>query len=100
MKIDGSWTISDVQTFGGMVTGQITVESTGSLNFSGMCCSNVVVRGTAVISGMVVGDLLLDGGTVELRGMVKGSVYENGGNFQAAPTSMILGKRVRTSAAS
>ncbi|MHA7681593.1 hypothetical protein [Cupriavidus sp. PET2-C1] len=98
MKIDGAWIVTDAQAFGGMVVGPITVEPTGSLELTGMCCSSVLVRGTAVISGMISGDLLVESGTVELRGMVAGSVFENGGEFKASPSAMIAGKRVKRTA--
>lgn len=64
-----------------------------------MCGGNVIVRGRAVISGMIAGDLLVDGGTVELRSMVKGSVYESSGQFHGGPTAQIMGKRIRRSTA-
>ncbi|NOV27619.1 hypothetical protein E5S69_29460 [Cupriavidus necator] len=64
-----------------------------------MCVGNVIVRGRAVISGMIAGDSLVDGGTAELRSMVKGHVYESSGQFHGGPTAQILGKRIGRSAA-
>lgn len=51
-----------------------------------------------MIPGMMAGDVIVEGGTVELRGMVSGNVHNNGGNLQTAPTAMVRGQIIQRSA--
>jgi len=95
MHIDSPLRIEDTQTFSGLTSSNITVARCGHLTLTGMCGADLVVYGTAIIAGMVARNVIIEGGTVELRGMVSGTVYNNAGNFQMAPTAMVRGQVVQ-----
>jgi ATP-dependent protease ClpP protease subunit len=75
------------------VAGPLHVVNGGQLRLMGVCKGNLVVErgGSAVILGIVGGDVTNNGGTIEIHGIVAGSLNKNGGTTNAMKGSVISG---------
>lgn len=75
-KIEGDYEVlEDLQLYG-MITGNAVVKKRATLELFGRIAKNLTVERGAkvVIKGTVSGDVINQGGTVEIYGIVRGNV--------------------------
>ncbi|MFT3801032.1 MAG: hypothetical protein QM766_07410 [Burkholderiaceae bacterium] len=79
--INGDLVVSEEVRLTGLVAGSILVVDGGVLNLHGMCAGSLTVNrgGRALVVGMVRGDVIKNGGEVEIKGMVGGAVRSGTG---------------------
>lgn len=90
-KIEGDLGVQEDVAIYGMVTGSILVTG-GILHLHGMCLKNVIVRsgGTAKLHGMVSGDAINEGGSLEVLGTVNGAVRTVNGTTVVSPSAVVV----------
>jgi hypothetical protein len=90
--IEGDIRLTEEIAISGMVTGNISVLAGGVLHLSGMCVKNVHVLtgGFARLSGMVNGDVINEGGSLEVHGTVHGSVRTVNGQTVVSPGAIVV----------
>lgn len=90
-KIEGDVTITEDTELTGMVVGAVTITKNFKLIQRGMVVGNVVLRtgASASVHGMVNGDIINDGGLLEVFGMVNGKVNRLGGKTFIDPNAKI-----------
>jgi cytoskeletal protein CcmA (bactofilin family) len=77
-KIEGDITVDEEFQLNGIISGNITVVTGGSLILHGTCLGNLVIERDALanIHGTVVGDVENQGGKLEVHGTVDGNIVE------------------------
>ncbi|MDG4755248.1 hypothetical protein O7630_30345 [Micromonospora sp. WMMD718] len=80
-KIEVPLQVVDELRLQGMAVKAVTVLEGGDLRLHGMACEGLAVAagGRAVIYGTVDGDVVNDGGYVEIHGVVNGHLREGAG---------------------
>jgi hypothetical protein len=91
-RIDGDIEVKDDLALHGMATGNISVVSGGMLHLHGMCVKNVIIQsgGSAKLHGMVNGDVINEGGTLEVQGTVQGAVRTISGKTVVSPAAVVV----------
>lgn len=80
-KVDGDIEIASELRMHGMFSGRVVVKSGGNLILHGMAGKDLIVELGAVveISGMVVGNVINNGGKISVMGTIVGKIIENSG---------------------
>ena len=80
-KLDGNLYLDYELALHGMVTGDVIVDKGGNLYLHGMCCSNLIIKegGSVFLHGTVTGDVVNQGGYLEVYGIVGGYLQTQNG---------------------
>jgi cytoskeletal protein CcmA (bactofilin family) len=81
-KVQGDQLITDALEFAGMLTGNVTVSTSGELFLAGTMTGTLAVGegGRAHVAGTLHGNAVNNGGELEITGVVNGSVIAHAGN--------------------
>jgi len=73
-KLDSNLRLDYALSHHGMITGNIIIEADGELYLHGMCCKDLMIKkgGKAFVYGTVIGNVLNDGGYLEVYGVING----------------------------
>lgn len=90
--VSDALSVSDEVRIDGMVTGNVSVLAGGVLHVYGMCVKDVLVGagGSAKLMGLVNGNVINDGGTLEVAGTVHGSVTTLKGQTTVSPQAVVV----------
>ncbi len=77
-RIEGDITVDEEFQLDGIISGNITVVSGGSLILHGTCLGSLTIESdaSANVHGTVVGDVHNQGGQLEVHGSVEGNIFE------------------------
>ena len=93
-KVEGDLLVSEDLNMNGMVTGNITVSNGASLKLNGMCLNNVIVEKSshAEINGMINGDLINNGGSLDVHGSINGDINSFSGESNVSHSAHVAGQ--------
>lgn len=97
-EIKGDVIVDDSFQLNGSITGNATIISGGEFILHGTCGRDLIVEPGAVvhIHGTVMGNILNNGGQVEIYGVVGGDIYSFSGETFVSEDSVISGRRVNS----
>lgn len=92
-KLEGDFILDDELALHGQATGNVVVSQGGILHLHGMCSRDLTVNrgGRAIIHGMVCGNVVNDGGEVEILGTIIGTLQGLSDAARVDPKASVRG---------
>ena len=93
-KIMGDYSVNENLRFRGQIVGTATVQADITLILEGQITKNLILQkdSTAYLHGTVSGDVINNGGHLEVFGVINGSLVEKGGITVIDSNAIVKGK--------